>query len=54
MYLVDTNVWIERLLEQARSEEVRHFLDRTERGGKRRRKFCRIDLLMSQGCTPQP
>lgn len=29
MYLVDTNVWIERLLEQARSEEVRHFLDRT-------------------------
>ena len=28
MYLVDTNIWLERLLEQARSEEVRQFLDR--------------------------
>ncbi|GAW90985.1 type II toxin-antitoxin system VapC family toxin [Calderihabitans maritimus] len=27
MYLVDTNVWLERLLDQARSEEVRAFLD---------------------------
>ena len=28
MYLVDTNIWLERLLEQARSEEVSQFLDR--------------------------
>ncbi len=28
MYLVDTNIWLERLLEQDRSEEVRQFLDR--------------------------
>lgn len=27
MYLVDTNVWLERLLNQARSEEVGKFLD---------------------------
>ena len=29
MYLVDTNVWLERLLDQERSEEVGQFLDRT-------------------------
>ncbi|MBN2208810.1 MAG: type II toxin-antitoxin system VapC family toxin [Candidatus Coatesbacteria bacterium] len=29
MYLVDTNVWLERLLEQQKSEEVSRFLDRT-------------------------
>ena len=28
MYLVDTNVWLERLLDQARSAEVGAFLDR--------------------------
>lgn len=28
MYLVDTNVWLERLLDQARSEEVGHFFER--------------------------
>jgi predicted nucleic acid-binding protein len=28
MYLVDTNVWLERFLEQAQSEQVRDFLDR--------------------------
>lgn len=28
MYLVDTNIWLERLLEQVRSEEVRQFLER--------------------------
>ncbi len=27
MYLVDTNTWLERLLEQERSEEVKDFLD---------------------------
>ena len=27
MYLVDTNVWLERLLDQERSEEVGQFLD---------------------------
>ena len=27
MYLVDTNVWLERLLDQVRSEEVARFLD---------------------------
>jgi len=27
MYLVDTNVWIERLLDQERAEEVKRFLD---------------------------
>ncbi|MCX7855995.1 MAG: hypothetical protein N2556_08520 [Anaerolineae bacterium] len=27
MFLVDTNVWIERLLDQERSEEVGQFLD---------------------------
>jgi len=27
MYLVDTNVWLERLLDQARSEEVGQFID---------------------------
>jgi hypothetical protein len=27
MYLVDTNVWLERLLDQARSEEVGQFLN---------------------------
>ena len=27
MYLVDTNVWLERLLDQARSAEVGQFLD---------------------------
>lgn len=27
MYLVDTNVWLERLLDQARSDEVGRFLD---------------------------
>jgi predicted nucleic acid-binding protein len=30
MYLVDTNVWLERLLEQERFDEVRRFLDSTE------------------------
>ena len=29
MYLVDTNVWLERLLEQERSGEVREFLAQT-------------------------
>jgi predicted nucleic acid-binding protein len=29
MYLVDTNVWLERLLDQDRSDEVRQFLDAT-------------------------
>ncbi|MFH1633930.1 MAG: PIN domain-containing protein [Chloroflexota bacterium] len=28
MYLIDTNVWLERLLEQERYEEVGKFLDR--------------------------
>jgi predicted nucleic acid-binding protein len=27
MYLVDTNVWLERLLDQAKSQEVGQFLD---------------------------
>ncbi len=27
MHLVDTNVWLERLLDQERSEEVGRFLD---------------------------
>ncbi|TEU16271.1 MAG: PIN domain-containing protein [Anaerolineales bacterium] len=27
MYLVDTNIWLERLLDQTRSREVGHFLD---------------------------
>ncbi len=27
MYLIDTNVWLERLLDQTKSEEVGHFLD---------------------------
>jgi hypothetical protein len=26
MYLIDTNVWLERLLDQVRSEEAGHFL----------------------------
>lgn len=26
MYLVDTNIWLERLLDQQRSEEIRRFL----------------------------
>lgn len=29
MYLVDTNIWLERLLNQERSEEVGYFLDHT-------------------------
>ena len=29
MYLVDTNVWLERLLDQERAEDVRRFLDTT-------------------------
>lgn len=29
MYLVDTNIWLERLLGQAKSEEVGQFLERT-------------------------
>jgi hypothetical protein len=29
MYLIDTNVWLERLLDQSKSEEVRKFLDDT-------------------------
>jgi len=28
VYLVDTNIWLERLLDQTRSEEVGSFLDR--------------------------
>jgi hypothetical protein len=28
MYLIDTNIWLERLLDQERSEEVGSFLDR--------------------------
>jgi len=27
MYLVDTNIWLERLLDQTRANEVRQFLD---------------------------
>lgn len=27
MYLIDTNVWLERLLEQEKTEEVKRFLD---------------------------
>jgi predicted nucleic acid-binding protein len=27
MYLIDTNVWLERLLDQERAEEVKRFLD---------------------------
>ncbi|MFZ5897593.1 MAG: hypothetical protein ACOYU7_00150 [Bacillota bacterium] len=27
MYLVDTNIWLERLLDQAKSQEVGEFLD---------------------------
>ena|SRR5438067_1290208 len=29
MYLIDTNIWLERLLEQAKSAEVGQFLDQT-------------------------
>lgn len=29
MYLVDTNIWLERILDQAKSEEVAQFLNRT-------------------------
>ena len=29
MYLIDTNVWLERLLDQQSSEEAGRFLDRT-------------------------
>jgi len=29
MYLLDTNIWLERLLDQQRSEEVQIFLDKT-------------------------
>ena len=29
MYLVDTNIWLERLLEQKRSEEAGRFLGQT-------------------------
>lgn len=32
MYLVDTNIWLERLLAQAKSDEVRDFLDRIPTG----------------------
>ncbi len=28
MYLIDTNVWLERLLDQTRSGEVKRFFDR--------------------------
>ena len=28
MYLLDTNIWLERFLDQANSEDVSHFLDR--------------------------
>jgi predicted nucleic acid-binding protein len=28
VYLIDTNIWLERFLDQARGEEVKHFLDR--------------------------
>ncbi len=28
MYLIDTNIWLERLLDQERSSEVGSFLDR--------------------------
>lgn len=31
MYLVDTNIWLERLLEQDRSDDVRQFLDHVPR-----------------------
>ena len=27
MYLVDTNVWLERLMDQTKANEVRQFLD---------------------------
>lgn len=30
MYLVDTNVWLERLLDQERADEVGHFLDQID------------------------
>jgi len=30
MFLVDSNVWLERLLEQARADEVRQFLESTD------------------------
>jgi predicted nucleic acid-binding protein len=30
MYLVDTNVWLEALLDQERAEEARNFLQRTD------------------------
>lgn len=33
MYLVDTNVWLERLLNQTRSDDVAKFLDSTRLGG---------------------
>jgi len=29
MYLIDTNIWLERLLDQERSSEVKSLLDRT-------------------------
>jgi len=28
VYLLDTNIWLERFLDQARAEDVSHFLDR--------------------------
>ena len=30
MYLVDTNIWLELLLEQEKAAEVRHFFQKTE------------------------
>lgn len=29
MYLVDSNIWLERILEQERADEVRAFIERT-------------------------
>lgn len=42
MYLVDTNVWLERLLGQEQSAKVGQFLDQTptlSAGGKRQEMF---------------
>lgn len=45
MYLVDTNIWLEILLEQNKSWEAKLFFEKVETENIQRRGFCRANLF---------
>jgi len=52
LFLLDTNVWLERLLEQEQFAEVRQFLDATETGSYSIHGFYQMNFVGRASPTP--